>query len=123
MAQEQVTVVVSIGSGIGRGPRKGQQQSAAEFDLFVRDVRRALYSVDGPNEQGFAEIYVDAARSFGTDELGAPEGSATWVAAVFASDYSLGYLRTNLEHAAWKNAQRCIALTVGGTEFVGPGAE
>jgi hypothetical protein len=110
------TVTISIGTGIGRGARKGQQQGAAEFDGFVHDVRTTLLLFG-------AEVYVDAARAFGTDELGAAEGSATWVAGLPADEVLLGSLRKKLHYVAELNGQRCIALTVGQTDFVGPGEE
>jgi hypothetical protein len=110
------TVTISIGTGIGRGARKGQQQTAAQFDQFVQQVRTVL-------EDFGAEIYVDAARAFGTDEKGAPEGSATFVAGLPADEVLLGSLRKDLYYTAQIHHQRCIAVTVGQTDFVGPGEE
>jgi hypothetical protein len=109
------TVTVSIGTGIGRGERSGGQQSAAEFAAFVSDVRGVLL-------QYGAEIYVDDARAFGTDELGQPEGSSTFVAGLPAEG-GTGGVSWALHLVAKRHGQRCIALTVGDTEFVGPGPE
>lgn len=111
----QRTVVVSIGTGIGRGVRKGEQQSAAEFAAFESEVRDWL--------QGFGTIYVDGARAFGTDEAGQPEGSSTFVAGVDAFEGSGEDLRFEFEILAGLYGQRCIAVTIGDTTFEGPGEE
>jgi hypothetical protein len=116
----EVTVVVSIGTGIGRGPRKGTQQSAAEFAQFEAATRQLL--------AGYGTIYVDGARSFGTDEKGQPEGGSTFVAGLRARDRHTvavvaPQLRSDLAELAERHQQRCIAVTIGDTTFEGPGEE
>lgn len=109
----EVTVVVSIGTGIGRGPRKGTQQSPVKFAAFEAAVRDLL--------ERHGVIYVDGARSFGTDEQGGFEGGSTFVAGI--REEGTISLKESLAWIAERYEQRCIAVTVGTTVFVGPGEE